>query len=129
MHKKKKKTFLMKRELLLHPHLPRSLSLRGPYLSMTMPRGRVMADSRKEPTVKARFSISSWSLQIGQSVSDWDELEMLKLEPFSTRKEQEKNFFLYIRIYIFFILTFTSQLLLKQPKHTHTHAHTLPAVC
>lgn len=33
---------------------------------MTMPMGRVMADSRKEPTVNARFSISSWSLQIGQ---------------------------------------------------------------
>ena len=33
---------------------------------MTMPRGRVMALSRKEPTVKARFSISSWSLQMVQ---------------------------------------------------------------
>lgn len=35
-------------------------------MSMTMPMGRVMADSRKEPTVKARFNISSWSLQMGQ---------------------------------------------------------------
>lgn len=28
--------------------------------------GSVMADSRKDPMVKARFSLSSWSLQIGQ---------------------------------------------------------------
>lgn len=48
------------------PHLPSRRSLRGPYLSMTMPMGSVMADSRKEPTVKARFSISSWSLQMVQ---------------------------------------------------------------
>lgn len=57
---------------------------------MTMPMGRVMADSRKEPTVKARFSISSWSLQICQpfisrysSASDTsasDVLDRLKLE-------------------------------------------------
>lgn len=33
---------------------------------MTMPRGRVMALSRKEPTVKAKFSISSWALQLSQ---------------------------------------------------------------
>lgn len=33
---------------------------------MTMPMGSVMADSRKDPMVKARFSLSSWSLQIGQ---------------------------------------------------------------
>lgn len=76
---------------LLWSHLPRSLSFRGPYLSMTMPRGRVMADSRKEPTVKARFSISSWSLQMGQPAISWyfslsasgvDVLERLKLEEF-----------------------------------------------
>lgn len=47
-------------------YLPSSLRLRGPYLSMTIPRGRVMAESRKEPTVNARFSISSCSLQISQ---------------------------------------------------------------
>ena len=46
--------------------LPSSLSFLGPYLSMTMPRGRVMALSRKEPTVKAKFSISSWALQLSQ---------------------------------------------------------------
>lgn len=33
---------------------------------MTMPRGRVMALSRKEPTVKAKLSISSWALQLSQ---------------------------------------------------------------
>lgn len=47
-------------------YLPSSRSFRGPYLSMTMPMGSVMADSRKDPMVKARFSLSSWSLQIGQ---------------------------------------------------------------
>lgn len=46
--------------------LPSSLSFLGPYLSMTMPRGRVMALSRKEPTVKAKFRISSWALQLSQ---------------------------------------------------------------
>lgn len=50
----------------LRAHLPSSRSLRGPYLSMTIPRGSVMAESRKEPTVNARFSISSCSLQISQ---------------------------------------------------------------
>lgn len=47
-------------------YLPSSRSFRGPYLSMTMPMGSVMADSRKDPMVKARFSLSSWSLQMGQ---------------------------------------------------------------
>lgn len=58
---------------------------------MTMPSGRVMADSRKEPTVKARFSISSCSKQMGQLfmsrnsspsplASPVEELEMLWLE-------------------------------------------------
>lgn len=47
-------------------YLPSSLNLRGPYLSMMMPRGSVMALRRKEPMVKARFSISSCSLQMGQ---------------------------------------------------------------
>lgn len=53
-----------------------------------------MADSKKEPTVKARFSISSWSLQMGQLfISKYsssaplaagvDVLEKLKLELFS----------------------------------------------
>lgn len=46
--------------------LPSSLSFLGPYLSMTIPRGRVMALSRKEPTVKAKFSISSWAWQLSQ---------------------------------------------------------------
>lgn len=48
------------------PHLPSRRSLRGPYLSMTMPRGKVMALSKKEPTVKAKFNISSWSLHTTQ---------------------------------------------------------------
>lgn len=52
--------------LLLFAYLPSRRSLRGPYLSMTIPSGRVMAESRKEPIVKARFSISSCSLQISQ---------------------------------------------------------------
>lgn len=46
--------------------LPSNLSFLGPYLSMTIPRGRVMALSRKEPTVKAKFSISSWAWQLSQ---------------------------------------------------------------
>lgn len=51
---------------------------------MTIPMGSVMADKRKEPTVKARFSISSWSLQMGQpfisrysSASDSSEVDVL----------------------------------------------------
>lgn len=47
--------------------LPSSLSFLGPYLSMTMPRGRVIALSRKEPTVNAKLSISSWALQLRQT--------------------------------------------------------------
>lgn len=60
---------------------------------MTMPMGRVMADSRKDPMVKARFSISSWSLQMGQPFisryssssggGDVDVLEGLGVELFS----------------------------------------------
>lgn len=51
---------------LIIAYLPSRRSLRGPYLSMTIPSGRVMAERRKEPTVNARFSISSCSLQISQ---------------------------------------------------------------
>lgn len=64
---------------------------------MTMPMGRVMADSRKEPTVKARFSISSWSLQMGQpfisrySSGGADMLERLRLELFAGWRENEKE--------------------------------------
>lgn len=54
----------------LHTHLPSRRSLRGPYLSMTIPKGSVMALSRKEPTVKAKFSISSWALQEGHLCSE-----------------------------------------------------------
>lgn len=36
---------------------------------MTIPKGRVMALSRKEPMVKAKFSISSWALQEGHLCS------------------------------------------------------------
>lgn len=50
-------------------NLPSSRSLRGPYLSMTIPRGSVIALSRKDPTVKAKFSISSWALQEGHLCS------------------------------------------------------------
>lgn len=89
-------------DFFLQSHLPRSLSFRGPYLSITMPMGRVMADSRKEPTVKARFSISSWSLQMVQpfisryssavlSCSVVETLDRLKLELFSGKNE-ERNF-------------------------------------
>lgn len=87
--------------LLLKPYLPRSRSFRGPYLSMTMPMGRVMADSRKEPTVNARFSISSWSLQMGQPFmsryssesggAEVDMLEKLRLELFSGWKRRAKR--------------------------------------
>lgn len=49
-----------------HTDLPSSLRFLGPYLSMMMPRGRVMALSRKEPTVNAKFRISSWALQLSQ---------------------------------------------------------------
>ncbi len=66
---------------LLKPYLPRSRSFRGPYLSMTMPMGRVMADSRKEPTVKARFSISSWSLQMGQPFISSCSSDVVRLRP------------------------------------------------
>lgn len=51
-------------------HLPSSRSLRGPYLSMTIPRGSVIALSRKDPMVKAKFSISSWALQEGHLCSE-----------------------------------------------------------
>lgn len=47
-------------------YLPRRRSGRGPYLSMRMPRGRVAALRRKEPMVKPRLSISSWSTQLTQ---------------------------------------------------------------
>lgn len=77
------------------PYLPRSRSFRGPYLSMTIPMGRVMADSRNDPTVKARFNISSWSLQMVQpfisryssesSELGADVFEKLRLELFSAR--------------------------------------------
>lgn len=53
----------------LGTNLPSSRSLRGPYLSMTIPRGSVMALSRKDPMVKAKFSISSWALQEGHLCS------------------------------------------------------------
>jgi len=51
-------------------NLPSSRSLRGPYLSMTIPRGSVIALSRKDPMVKAKFSISSWALQEGHLCSE-----------------------------------------------------------
>lgn len=51
-------------------NLPSSRSLRGPYLSMTIPRGSVIALSRKDPMVKAKFSISSWALQEGHLSSE-----------------------------------------------------------
>lgn len=53
-------------------------------MSIKMPMGRVMADSRKEPTVKARFSISSWSLQMGQ--------------PFISRYSSESEMFEWLRL-------------------------------
>lgn len=47
-------------------YLPRRRSGRGPYLSIRIPSGRVAALSRKEPMVKPRFNISSWSTQLCQ---------------------------------------------------------------
>lgn len=51
-------------------NLPSSRSLRGPYLSMTIPSGSVIALSRKDPMVKAKLSISSWALQEGHLCSE-----------------------------------------------------------
>lgn len=74
---------------------------------MTIPMGRVMADSRKDPTVKARFNISSWSLQMVQpfisryssesSESGMDVFEKLRLELFSGGREtrETSDFFLH----------------------------------
>lgn len=45
-----------------------SLSGRGPYLSIKIPRGNVAALKRKDPMVKPRFSISSCSTQLFQSL-------------------------------------------------------------
>lgn len=58
---------------------------------MTMPIGSVMADSRKDPMVKARFSLSSWSLQMGQPFisrysSGFSVVDTL--EPFSGKRKK-----------------------------------------
>jgi len=47
-------------------YLPMSLSGRGPYLSIKIPRGNVAALKRNEPMVKPRFNISSCSTQLRQ---------------------------------------------------------------
>lgn len=52
---------------ILWPYLPTSRIGRGPYLSIRIPNGRVVALSRKEPMVNPRFSISSCSTQNTQS--------------------------------------------------------------
>lgn len=62
---------------------------------MTMPRGRVMALSRKEPTVKAKFSISSWALQLSQpfiqlTSSSCSDSPAVPLVTFSVSAEGEK---------------------------------------
>lgn len=62
---------------------------------MTMPRGRVMALSRKEPTVKAKFSISSWALQLSQpfiqlTSSSCPDSPAVPLVTFSVCAEREK---------------------------------------
>lgn len=107
---------------LLKPYLPTSRSFRGPYLSMTMPMGRVMADSRKEPTVKARFNISSWSLQMGQPfISRYssesagcgvDAFERLRLEVFPgwpEKWESGEKEVLNLQLYRLFRMTMTQQ--------------------
>lgn len=48
-------------------YLPMSLSGRGPYLSIKIPRGKVAALKRNEPMVKPRFKISSCSTQLGHT--------------------------------------------------------------
>lgn len=78
-----------------HTYLPSSLSFLGPYLSMTMPRGRVMALSRKEPTVKAKFSISSWAWQLSQpftqlTSSSCPDSPAVPLVTFSVSAERER---------------------------------------
>lgn len=110
---------------LLKPHLPRSRSFRGPYLSMTMPMGRVMADSRKEPTVKARFSISSWSLQMVQpfisrysSAGSNDVSERLRLELLSERWQQGGKYFRFELSTVFsFNLKQHNAAILEIPNH------------
>lgn len=51
---------------------------RGPNLSIRMPSGSVVALSRKEPMVKPKFSISSWSTQLSHSSASWLEDELAK---------------------------------------------------
>lgn len=48
-------------------YLPTRRIGRGPNLSIRIPSGRVVALSKKDPMVKPRFSISSWSTQLSHS--------------------------------------------------------------
>lgn len=48
-------------------YLPTSRIGRGPNLSIRIPSGSVVALSKKEPMVKPKFSISSWSTQLSHS--------------------------------------------------------------
>lgn len=69
-------------------YLPTRRMGRGPNLSIRMPRGSVVALSRKEPMVKPKFSISSWSTQLSHSSTSPPEDELLKdttTELFSVR--------------------------------------------
>lgn len=58
-------------------YLPTRRMGRGPNLSIRIPSGSVVALSRKEPMVKPRFSISSWSTQLSHSSSSWPPEEEL----------------------------------------------------
>lgn len=46
---------------------------RGPNLSIRIPRGSVVALSKKEPMVNPRFNISSWSTQLSHSSNSPEE--------------------------------------------------------
>lgn len=74
----KKNTFSRKCDRFNKYYLPISRMGRGPYLSIRIPSGRVVALSKKEPMVKPRFSISSWSTQLSHSSSPWED-ELLKV--------------------------------------------------
>lgn len=69
-------------------YLPTRRMGRGPNLSIRMPSGSVVALSRKEPMVKPKFSISSWSTQLSHSSTSLLEDELPKdttMESFSVR--------------------------------------------
>lgn len=74
-------------------YLPTRRKGRGPYLSIRIPSGRVVALSRKEPMVKPRLSISSWSTQLSQTSSSPSELFLrgTMMESFSVGTSRKKK--------------------------------------